>query len=222
MITINATFLNGHLIDSNTQKKLYFVQGAQYVIVTEPTAIREEYDFLKIDDPRNSEEQKSWINDKYSGTKSFKIMDSGDQLFFRVGTPRMQEWDKDHYYIFTCQLLEDLYVYLAKGKKGDDQTHWRLVDCKAKLLDCIHGQILVPYALSAESLNRMYTITSQFFFPFQNSGSANAFDVFHLYDPLSNRPITNDGIYHGLYTKLNDLRVKIAAQFFKPESGMNH
>ena len=78
MITINATFLNGHLIDSNTQKKLYFVQGAQYVIVTEPTAIREEYDFLKIDDPRNSEEQKSWIIDKYSGTISLKLMDSGD------------------------------------------------------------------------------------------------------------------------------------------------
>jgi hypothetical protein len=219
MMKINATFLNGHLIDDSTKKKLNFVHGASYTIEADDGSIRYESDILKIDNPRNTKAQESWILEKHKGTKVEKILHSGDQLFFRVGTPRRQEWDKDHYYIFTCHLLEDLYVYLVKGKMGDDRTHWRLSDCKVQLLECLHGQIATPFSLSAESLNGLYIRTSQFFFPFQNCGSANAFDVFHLYDPLSDRPITNEGIYHGLYEKLNDIRMRIAASYFNPDSG---
>lgn len=157
------------------------VQGAEYTISAADNAFSTEDSKLKIGDNLNTKEKADSLEKKYSKDKYAKILVAGDQLFFRVGNSRKAEGDENKQYIFICTLLEDLYLYLLKGKNGDEAEHWRLADCKCELENCLLGGLTLTEKIRAESLNKLFSNTVQFYFSMQRSGSANAFDTFFKY-----------------------------------------
>lgn len=181
MNAFKAIYSHGHFIDVESKKRLIPVQGAEYTICAADNAFRTEDSKLKIGDNLNTKEKADSLEKKYGKDKYAKILVAGDQLFFRVGNSRKAEGDENKQYIFICTLLEDLYLYLLKGKNGDEAEHWRLADCKCELDKCLLGGLTLTVKIRAESLNKLFSNTVQFYFSMQRSGSANAFDTFFKY-----------------------------------------
>jgi len=107
-------------------------------------------------------------------------------------------------------LLEDLYLYLLKGKKGDKEKDWRLADCKCALENCLLGGLALTEKVPAKSLNALFTNTVQFYFSMQRSGSANAFNTFYKYE--KGMEITFEDAIYNRYKGLSNDRIKFVAK----------
>lgn len=204
MKAFKVIYKHGHFIDVETQQRLIPVQGAEYTISAADRAFKTEDAKMKIGDALNSKDKAAWAENEFGKGNYAIIMAAGDQLFFRVGTSRKVDGDENHQYIFLCTLLEDLYLYLLKGKKGDEVEHWRLAECKCALENCLQGGLTLTEKVPAKSLNAMFSNTVQFYFSMQRSGSASAFNTFYRYE--KGMKITFDGAIYNRYYGLSDAR----------------
>lgn len=204
MRAFKVIYKHGHFIDVETQQRLIPVQGAEYTIIATNKAFKTEDSKLKIGDVLNPSEKAVWAKREFGEGKYGKIMSAEEQLFFRVGNSRRVEGDESHQYIFVCTLLEDLYLYLLKGKKGDEEEHWRLADCKCALESCLLGGLTLTEKVPAKSLNALFNNTVQFYFSMQRSGSANAFNTFYKY--VREMEITFEGATNQRYYGLSNIR----------------
>lgn len=207
MKAFKVIYKHGHFIDLETKQRLVPVQGAEYIITAEEKAFKTEDTKLKIGDALNSKEKAGWAEREFGKGNYIKILNAGEQLFFRVGNSRRVEGDENHQYIFLCSLLEDLYLYLLKGKNGDEEEHWRLADCKCVLESCLLGGLTLSEKLPAKSLNTLFSNTVQFYFSMQRSGSANAFNTFFKY--VKGMNITFEDASNQRYYGLSNIRKEI-------------
>ena len=204
MKAFEAIYQHGHFIDIETKKRLIPVQGEHYVISASDNAFLLEDDKSDADDLLDSAKKAEWAVGKFGKDRLFKIKDAEAQLFFRVGNSRRVKGDESSQYVFVCTLLEDLYIYLMSGKKGNDPEDWRLAKSKCVLTECIMGGLPLSKNILAKSLNELFSNTVQHYFSEQRSGSANAFDTFFFYKKGMN--ITFEGATYGRYDGLAKAR----------------
>jgi hypothetical protein len=204
MKAFKVIYQHGHFIDKESKLRIIPVQGEEYIITASPNAFTTEDTKLKMAEPLNNTEKSIWALQQFGKDNYGKILNSGEQLFFRVGNSRRVQGDESREYIFICTLLEDLYLHLLKGKKGDSAEDWRLADCKCILEKCLLGGLTLTEKIPAESLNKLFSKTVMFYFSMQRSASANVFNTFFRYDPKIS--ITFDGIINKLYYSLGNER----------------
>jgi hypothetical protein len=185
------------------------VQDAEYIITAKENAFTEEDAKLKMAIPLTPKEKAMWAENEFGKNNYGKIMNAGEQLFFRIGNSRTVQGDESRQYIFICTVLEDSYLYLLKGKKGEDAEDWRLADCKCALVKCLLGGLTLTEKIPAESLNELFSHTVMFYFSMQRSGSANAFNTFFRYK--QGMDITFDGATNQRYEGLGKERVRFVA-----------
>lgn len=210
MKAFKVIYQHGHFIDKESNLRIIPVQGAEYIITASPNAFTTEDAKLKMAEPLNHEEKSVWALKQFGKDHYSKILNAGEQLFFRIGNSRTVHGDESRQYIFVCTLLEDLYLYLLKGRKGDDGEDWRLADCKCILEKCLLGGLTITEKIPAESMNKLFSQTVMFYFSMQRSAAANVFNTFFKYDP--NVTITFDGAINKLYDSLGNEREKFAAK----------
>jgi len=209
MKTWKVTYRHGHFIDQETQERIFPVQGAELVIVADTNAFSNIDPTGEFKKPMSAEEKYRWVENE-KGPKNFaKILNAGDQLFFKILIPKTVKGDESRQYAFTCRLLEDLYLYLIKGKDSNDKNSWNLVECKCELLLCIYGGLKLDGPLVASSLNNLFTKLVANYFRSQHSGASAAFYKFYVHESWRiNEPQFIGSRSHEI--KLDDLRIEVA------------
>lgn len=208
MKAFKVIYKHGHFIDIETQQRIIPVQGSEYMITAADEAFKTEDSKLAIGTSLSTKEKKNWAEEKFGIGKFVKILNVGEQLFFRVGNAKRADGDEDRQYIFACNLLEDLYLYLSNDKEGDKEEDWRLADCKCELDTCLLGGLTLSEKVPATSLNKLFSHTVQFYFSMQRSGSTNALSSFFLYQ--KGMEITFDGAIRQPYESLASMRKRIS------------
>jgi len=204
MKAFKVIFQHGHFIDTESGQRLIPVQGAEYHISAESNAFKTEDIKLKVAEPLNTDEKLAWAKDEFGTGNFFKILSAGTPLFFRIGNSKRVEGDESREYIFTCIILEDLYMHKIKSRQGDKMDDWRLADCICVLDKCLEGGMALYEKLPAQSLSMLFGLTVMFYFSLQRSASCNAFKTFFLYDEGMN--ISFEGAKRAEYRSLNNLR----------------
>lgn len=207
METYKVKYIHGQFIDQNTKQRIIPVQGAEYVITGDSNNFKKEDEKLKVSEALSPEKMKEWISKRFGEGKYIKFLDSGKQLFFRVGNSKSIYGDESHEYIFLCTLKEDLFLFLVKGGDKKNPQDWRLADCICELDKCLEGGLLLSEKVKAESINKLFTKTVMFYFNLQRSGSTNVFSTFCLYPTDSE--ITFSGFYSNRYYNLGNLRAHL-------------
>ena len=207
MKAFKVIYKHGHFIDLETKQRLIPVQGYEYTISATDDAFKTEDAKLHIGLALNAEDKEKWALEKYGKDNFVKILNAGEQLFFRVGNSKKAEGDENRQYIFVCTLLEDQYLYLTKDKKGEKLEDWRLAECKCELDNCILGGLTLSEKVPATSLNKLFSHTVQFYFSMQRSGSINALTSFFLYH--DRMQISFESTMNQRYESLATIRKKI-------------
>jgi hypothetical protein len=207
MKAFKVIYQHGHFIDKESKERIIPVQGQEYIITANESAFTTEDSKLKMAKHRDASEKADWALGEFGKGNFRKILAAGDQLFFRIGNSNKVKGDESREYVFVCHLLEDLYLYLLKGKKGDKQEDWRLANCQCVLDECLLGGLALTEKIPAESLNKLFSQTVMFYFSMQRSGSCNAFHTFFKY--TSKKKINFDAVTKKLYASIGDERKKI-------------
>jgi hypothetical protein len=213
MKSFSVIYQHGHFIDKETRRRLIPQQGSEFVIIAEQNSLLEFDDKLIVAEPKSSEGKKLWAIDQFGEGNYIKIADAGDKLLFRIGNSKVAKGDESSRFILLCSLKEDLYLYLLKGKMGKKPNDWRLADCICELEECLDGNLLLSELIKAESLNKLFSHTVQFFFPTQRSGSTNVFTTFYFYKEIMKATFTT--AFKGIYESLDDRRIKVVRNFNK-------
>lgn len=205
MKTFKVVYKHGHFIDVETELRLIPVQDAVYTISAPDNSFKTEDAKLKKGVVLNSELKASWVESKYGNNNYTKILNAGEQLFFRIGNSKIIQGDESSQYIFLCTLLEDLYIHLLKGRETNDAEDWRLTACQCELEECLDGGLTLTEKISSKSLNALFSNTVQFYFANQRSTATNAFDSFFIYKK-DMKNISFEGAINQRYRTLKDLR----------------
>ncbi|MEI6174183.1 MAG: hypothetical protein WCR01_10550 [Bacteroidota bacterium] len=213
MKSFNVIYQHGHFIDKETGKNLNPQQGFEFVIIAEPNSLLEFDDKLTVAEAKSSEDKKKWAINQFGEGNYIKIGDAGDQLRFRIGNSKFAKGDETNQYILLCSLNEDLYIHLIRGRMGNKPNDWRLAECICKLEKCLEGNLRLSEVIKAESLNKLFSHTVQFFFSTQRSGSTNVFTTFYFYKEIMKPTITTP--FKGIYESLDDRRFKAVRSFLK-------
>lgn len=204
MKAFKVVYRNGHFIDTETKKRLLPVQNAVYTITAEDKAFKDEDAKEKLGVSLDSKAKAAWANRKYGDENFGRIMEAKAKLFFRIGNSRIVEGDQSRQYIFVCSLLEDLYLYKKKGKKGEEEEDWRLAECMCKLDECLLGGLTLTSTVPSKSLNALFNYTVQDYFRGQRSGATNALKTFFIYE--IGKKITFEEERNQIYNDLSKLR----------------
>ena len=137
MKAFKVKYYHGHFIDVVTKKRILPNQGCEYIINAEEEAFKSEDEKLRTITPKNSLEKAKSIENEYPNTKHFKLLHAGKKLFYRVGNSKRAQGDESYEYLFSCELLEDLYIYQMPKRKGESAKDWRLCDCACKINECL-------------------------------------------------------------------------------------
>ena len=215
MRTYKTQFKHGQFIDTDTGKRIIPVQGAIYEITGDIDSFKEEDEKLSKYEPQSGEDKKKSIYNKFGQSNVDKIADAGTQLLFRIGNSKRIFGDESMDYIFTCLLLEDLYIFKNAKSIGDESKDWRLCDCICILERCISGGLALTEKIEGSSLNNLFAFTVAFYFNMQRSTACNAFKTFNFYEV--GMQITRDGIINNYYKNIDDKRKHTALQFNKNE-----
>jgi hypothetical protein len=207
MKAFKVKYYHGHFIDLASGKRILPSQGKEYIIIAEEDAFKAQDEKLQKEIPKNSTDKAEWIAGKYQGKQATKLLDSGTKLFYRVGNSKRVDGEESLEYLFSCELLEDLYAYKKSKGKGDDVDDWRLCDCLCKIDKCLMGNLALSEYVVAPSLNWLFSLTVMFYFSMQRSSTCNAFTTFFLL-PENGRATLGDAKTRA-YRSLNDLRIEL-------------
>ena len=210
MKAFKVVYQHGHFIDKESKKRIIPVQGEEYIITADPKAFTSEDAKLEMSDPLSQSEKFGWASEVYGNGNFHKILNTGQLLFFRIGNSKRVQGDESRQYIFVCTLLEDLYLYLLKGKKRDNEEDWRMANCQCILDDCLLGGLTLTEKIPAESLNKLFSQTVMFYFSMQRSGSCNAFNTFFIYKP--DMKVYFDTAFNELYDAIKIKRREFVAE----------
>jgi hypothetical protein len=213
MKSFNVIYQHGHFIEKATGKRLIPQQGFDYIIIAGPDSFLEVDEKLTVAEAKTPEAKKSWAINQFGDGNYIKIADAGEKLSFRIGNSKVAKGDESHQYEFLCSLHEDLYLFLLKGRNGESPQHWRLAECICELNKCLDGKFQLSEVIKAESLNKLFSQTVQFFFPTQRSGSTNVFTTFYFYKENWKPSFITPANFNK--ESLEDRRVQAARNFTK-------
>ncbi len=199
-----AIYKHGHFINKVNGERVIPVQGEEYILKGKDDSFVKKDSKLLISDSLNTEEKQRWVDMTFGNNNYIKILNAGEQLFFRIGNSKRIKGDESGQYIFLCTLHEDLYVYLLKNRTGEKADDWRLAPCNCILDKCLLGGLTLSVKIPAESLNKLFSSTVMFYFNLQRSGSTNVFDTFFVYK--KGMQITFDEAINKKYERLRVIR----------------
>ena len=183
MKAFTAIFNRGHFIDKETQKRIIPRQGYSYTLSGIDSAFKEDDERLGELDCLSANEKRMALISKHGEFNIKLILKQGTELNFSVGNDKKLKTDSSGHYFFTCEILEDLYIYCAANKSGEKKLHWRMAECTCQLKTCTTGGLTLTEKIKAKSLNKIFSNTVMFYFPLQRSGSINVFTSFFISDP---------------------------------------
>lgn len=203
MKAFKVTYSHGHFIDKETKKRIMPIQGEEYIITAYEDSFSIEDNNSLDSKVLNSIEKKKYVEDKYGINNVGCILNLGSTLYFKFGNRKIIKGDESNSFLFSCVLLEDLYIYKISKRNPTDTDSWRLVDCKCVLEKCIEGNLTFTEKIESNSLNTLFNDTVMFYFPRQRTGTCNAFSTFTLQEENKKNMYSNNHV-----TNLNDLRIK--------------
>ncbi len=170
----NLIYKNGHFYDSISKKRVGLMDGAEISIVALPkyfTSVPPVGTYpLKV---LNQGQKEFKIRNEPGLAKHKKIYDKGDFLYFSI--PRT-DGKKTIFHEFKVELLEDLYLYLKKNWKQQEE---KLYDCACIVKENISRTIDYFEEINAESLNEAYKYTFVHCFGNDGNPACNAIDRFY-------------------------------------------
>lgn len=196
-------YIQGHIIDVVSKKRVILKQNLEYTIEGEE-------DSFSFEDPRlftshalSSKDKEEALVKKHKKTEIVKILDKDSELLFRVGNSKLVRKEESKEYVFAAKLLEDLYIFKTRDGDRKSVECWRLADCQCQLVACLYGSLTLHQDLFANSLNQLFSFTVQFYFPFQRTGGTNVYSAFVLGSVMSS--ISINPKLHG-FVKLDEVR----------------
>ena len=213
MKAFRVRYSNGYFIDIETSKIINLIQDKEYIINGNEKSFEFFDSVCEELTPLNSEDKKNWIEEKHRNTQFIKIMDANEMLCFRIGLGKKSKNREVREYLFTCKLLEDLYLYKLRDQPTENPMNWRLSDCDCEIDNCILGDLKIHEKVRAQSLNKLFDQIIQTYFRRERSASANVFNTFFKYD--------NNKRYHlhaatwSHYETLAKIRVAKVSEYIK-------
>ena len=207
MNNFEVIYKNGQFIEKSTGKRIIPVQDHEYRISGDENSFSSSDARFLTFAPLNEEENAIQIDKEYGKGNYVKILECGSKLYFRLGNSKKLSRNDSLVYYFACSLLEDLYLYKLRHRKGDQASDWRLADCQCKLTECISGGLVLTENLISLSLNSLFCNTVMYYFPLQRSGSINVFRTFYV--DTSQKKLKLPGIDEREYDSLESIRVQI-------------
>jgi len=184
MKAFKVVFKHGHFIEVNTNKRILPRQGGEFIITAN------EEDFERFDykiatrEPLDIGVQAKTVFAKYGEQNVIKIRNRGEKLVFVISNSQRVPGDESRKYVLVCHLLEDLYVYHKKNKPERYKfENWKLASCVCEVDSCADGGLQISEKITADSLNKLFSHSVNFYFPLQRSGTTNAYDNFFVYVP---------------------------------------
>jgi hypothetical protein len=207
MNKFEVIYKHGQFIDKVSGKRIIPVQDQEYLIIGDNSSFREEDPGFHAEALLDEEKKAVQVEKDYGQGNYVKILNSGDILSFRLGNSKMKKGEATRVYYFTCTLLEDLYLYKLRNRKGDKESDWRLADCQCELAECTYGGLILHEKVRSPSLNSLFCNTVMYYFPLQRSGSINVFSTFYI-DP-SPKKLILPSIPEREYSNLDSIRLQI-------------
>ncbi len=217
MKAFKVKYRHGHFIDTVTKQRILPVQGKEYIINAEADAFKADDEKLRKLKPKDAKEKFNAIAAEYAGSHFVKLVDAGTRLFYRVGNSKKADGDESKEYLFSCQLLEDLYIYLMPKRKGESSDDWRMCECVCQIDACLEGNLALNENILAPSLNWLFGLTVMFYFNMQRSASCNAFDTFFLLP--AGKPVYMCDAKAHIYQSLGDLRRDFYKTYIATQNG---
>lgn len=118
MKTFKVKYIHGQFIEEESGKRIIPIQGKKYLIISEDNAFVQTDPRMSVNEILNPEAKKTLVEEKYGIERYMKLLNKGEKLFYRIGNSKKIVGDESQSYIFLCNLLEDLYIHLKRGKKG--------------------------------------------------------------------------------------------------------
>lgn len=188
MKNYTVTYNKGHLVDSDSGKRILLKRGGVFNLLGNDDQFEKKNHFDDNNKPLNSKEKYKKLDRKH---KDLDLMArAGDILIYRIGIDFFNKTDEDysHEFLFEALLLEDLYMKSSKYTNGNPS--WTLCECLCETSNCIDGDMQLYETIKGKSLSHLFSNMVAFYFPMQRSGVCNAFKTFFI--PKSNGHKLND------------------------------
>jgi hypothetical protein len=213
MNNFEVIYRNGQFIEKSTGKRIILVQDKEYLIIGDNSSFGVADSVFHADMALDGEKKAIQIEKEYGKGNCVKILGSGNILSFRLGKSKIKKSESTRVYYFTCTLLEDLYLYKMRNRKGDKESDWRLADCQCELKECTYGGLILYDKVRSLSLNSLFCNTVMHYFPMQRSGSINVFSTFFIHPNQTKLKLPN--IPEREFTNLESIRLQIVKNLKK-------
>lgn len=167
-------YQNGHFYDIITKTRVELKDKAEICIMADSSM------FIPVVPAGNpnvkvltqKEKEEKIISEK-NLSRYKKIYSCGDFLYFSI--PRKTK-NSVTIHEFKVELLEDLYLYLKKSSKSQEE---KLFDCTCSVKETTTGTIDFFEEVKAKSLNEAYKSTFVHYFGNKGNPACNALDRFY-------------------------------------------
>lgn len=178
MKNYKVRFNKGHLVDTETHKRVLLKRGNTFTIQGDDDSFESEDDLVKLKNKALDHQSKlEKLKSNFKNHQFIQIAKAGDFLAFNIGISRPTNEDSTPKYWFNAQLLEDLYL---KKNLKKDKAIYNLAPCLVRSIDCFDGGINLYEEIYGFSLNNLFSNMVAFYFMLQRSGACNAFNAFYL------------------------------------------
>jgi len=167
-------YTKGHLVDTNTGKRIFLKRGGKFTILGDDNQFEVRDELALNITILDSEEKLSSLKKEFKDYFLEKVACSGQRFIYRIGLSKKTSEDKVREFLFDAFIKEDLYM---RSKNGND---WSLCDCFCETHKCLQGDIQMFETIYGKSLNNLFSNMVAFYFPMQRSGAINAFTGFYM------------------------------------------
>lgn len=167
-------YIKGHLVDIETNKKIFLKRGGSFCIQGEDDQFEEKDELQYLDKPLPSDEKIDSLRKEFKGFHLEKICKAETEFVYRIGLSKKSSEDKVPEFLFNAIVKEDLYL---KSKNGED---WSLCPCVCQTTECLEGDVQLIESVSGSSLSNLFGNVVTYYFPLQRSTACNAFKTFFI------------------------------------------
>ena len=180
MKNYSVTYQKGHLVDTDTGKRILLKRGGTFNLLGEDDQFEKKNQFDDKNEALDSKEKYEELVQKHKDKSLELVARSGEKLIYRIGIGLFNKTEEDnrHEFLFEVILLEDLFMMANKNTTG--KLRWTLCDCLCETSECIDGHMQLYETIMGKSLTNLFSNMVAFYFPMQRSGVCNAFKTFFI------------------------------------------
>ncbi len=179
MKSYQVTYSKGHLVDVETQKRIFLKRNGTFSILGDDNQFEERDELTSGYEPLDDDAKLEELKQEHKRHLLVKIAKRGTKLIYRIGLSKKHSSEENQAFLFNAVLLEDLYMMTPKNNP-DKGKGWQLCKCICETTDCLDGDMQLIESIRGRSLNNLYSNMVAFYFPLQRSGVCNAFKTFYL------------------------------------------